>query len=607
MPIEIDKLALAIMSGPMGGLRLDLDRPILVGRDHRARVKINDARISRHHALIETVGNSLLVRDLGSKNGTYVNGSRIHEFHHLHEGDQLRIGRTLFAIVSKILADPPSSKELARGPNETTPDPPTADAAYSTPELNISRNILRRATAITNQIRTLVRGRHALYSLASLLRREFECVGAGICHPKEPFELAHREGEIEIIRQTCENLTILHPWSGPALIADEDEGVQTLLVFPVRARSKAEHLILLRRPLSAPFEHNHLLLAETLLECFRVLPMEDLVLQGTAGPLPDHLGLIGSSEAMQGVRENIRRYAQTSATVLVLGESGTGKELAARAIADLSPRRFQPYVELNCACMTPELVEAELFGAEKGAYTGSVEQRIGKIEQADGGTLFLDEVGELPLSLQAKLLRVLEGQPFYRLGGSERIQSDVRFICATNRDLEAMVEAGRFRADLYHRINILQATIPPLREHVIDIPELIPFLLRSIQHDFTEIRDFEVSPKALRLMLAWTWPGNVRELRNLLERCILLSSSTLIDENLLPRTMMIEDTSTESIPRLGMILELTEREEISRALMECDGKKSHAAKLLGISRPTLDKKIKQYAMEGLVGQARVAD
>jgi formate hydrogenlyase transcriptional activator len=234
-------------------------------------------------------------------------------------------------------------------------------------------------------------------------------------------------------------------------------------------------------------------------------------------------GIIGSSPALRAVLDDVRIVAPTGATVLIAGETGTGKELIARAIHVHSERRHRPFVKVNCAAIPAELLESELFGHERGAFTGAVAQRIGRFEAADGGTLFLDEIGDMPLHLQTKLLRVLQEQEFERVGGSRTIQVDVRIVAATNRDLKAMVEENRFRADLYYRLAVFPMNVPPLRERRQDIPVLTRYFVQK--HARRMGRNIESIPAhAMEALTNYDWPGNIRELQNVMERSVVLSS-----------------------------------------------------------------------------------
>src|SRR3954452_2622977 len=250
--------------------------------------------------------------------------------------------------------------------------------------------------------------------------------------------------------------------------------------------------------------------------------------------LQERTGIVGESSPIQEVLVKIEQMAPVSSTVLIQGESGSGKELVAKALHDLSPRRGEAFITVNCAALPETLLESELFGHEKGAFTGAAERRLGRFELADGGTIFLDEIGEIPLSTQVKLLRVLESRNFFRLGGAASISVDVRVIAATNRPLRAHVEEGGFRADLYYRLNVLSIYLPPLRERPSDIPLLVRRFIRdlSAQHD----RPFPgISAAAMELLVQYPWPGNVRELRNLVESMVVLSHGREIGPEDLPR------------------------------------------------------------------------
>lgn len=605
IPWDDDYAALVMiaMSGPLQGQRIPLDRPILLGRDSRAGVCFNDERVSRHHALIDMEDGRQVLRDLGSKNGTFVNGREITSPHVLKPSDRIRLGKTQLAVFKAEDDNPPTPPPPT---GETRADESPAKGGSGAEHLRIDRRTLRRAAEIASRITALVKTRNSLSAVVAAFRKEFQATAAGLFAIGDNLEPAFIDGDLglgpaqaELVQQRIQND---HPLA-VFFLPEQRSGGDRLLALPIRSESSSTFVMVLRSDPQHSFSGEEEALGATLAEMLRVIPFEHLVREGAPAALADDLGIIGSSEVMSRLREQLGVIAATDGTVLIRGESGTGKELSARAIAHLSPRRFGPFVEVNCACMMPELIEAELFGHERGAFTGAAERRLGKLEIADGGTLFLDEVGEIPPGLQAKLLRVLEGQAFYRLGGSKLIRADVRFICATNRNLEQMVNEGRFRADLFHRINVFGIVLPPLRDHLEDIPELASYLIGQIQPQPPGHGQYTITPKAYRRLLSHSWPGNVRELSNVLQRIILLSSSNVIDEPMIPADIGDEDSSsTTKLPRLQMLTEMIEREEIARAMMEAQGQKSSAAKLLGISRPTLDKKIKQYGLGQLAAK-----
>ncbi|MHC4669568.1 MAG: sigma-54-dependent transcriptional regulator [Planctomycetota bacterium] len=318
--------------------------------------------------------------------------------------------------------------------------------------------------------------------------------------------------------------------------------------------------------------------------------------------------MLGTSPPMQDLREQIARVARTEAAVLILGESGAGKELAADAIHYASERSQGPLVKLNCAAIPENLLEDELFGHERGAYTGADQRRTGRFEQAHGGTLFLDEIGELPLGLQVKLLRLLQEHTFERLGGSESIRADVRVICATNQDLEAGVREGRFREDLYYRINVVPLRLPPLRERGEDILVLARHFAREA--GLRNARPIEtISPMAAEALRQHTWPGNVRELRNVIERAVIMgrgatleAADLTIGSAVVPGDRGGDDENGEGrlVERLmtsELAFEEFEREVLVRALRRTHGNQSRAARLLGMTRRTLQYRIDKFKID----------
>jgi transcriptional regulator with GAF, ATPase, and Fis domain len=313
-------------------------------------------------------------------------------------------------------------------------------------------------------------------------------------------------------------------------------------------------------------------------------------------------GIVGQSEPLQRVLRELERVAPTMSTVLLLGETGTGKELFARALHEGSPRRDAPLVKVNCAALTPSLIESELFGHEKGAFTGASERRIGRFELAHGGTLFLDEISELPLEVQAKLLRVLQEHEIERVGGSHAIPVDVRIVAASNRDLAAEASANRFRPDLYFRLNVFPIHIPPLRDRTGDIPLLAAAIMRMLA---TRIggEPKQLDEEALGYLQAYAWPGNVRELENVLERATILARGRQLRVSDLPELAQTpEPRSPEGAPGEGHDLPLKERVNafersiVADALERASGNQSEAARLLGTSRATLQYRIRTLGL-----------
>jgi DNA-binding NtrC family response regulator len=316
-------------------------------------------------------------------------------------------------------------------------------------------------------------------------------------------------------------------------------------------------------------------------------------------------GLVGHSAAMREVLEMVRQVAGSAATVLLQGESGTGKERIAKVIHQLSPRSQHPLVTVHCAALAPNLLESELFGHEKGAFTGANERRIGRFEQAQGGTLFLDEIGEIDSALQVKLLRFLGERTFERVGSNKTLSADVRLIAATNKNLAEMVKGGTFREDLFFRLRVVEIWLPPLR----DRREDIPLLARAFLEEFAKDNSQEIAgitPDAMELLSRYRWPGNVRELRTAIEHAVVLCRSDKISVRDLPPWVRHEVAEASPIPSPTLAappvdalnVKEAEKQLIIRALKDCGGNRSEAARKLGISRRSLYRKLEAYHIEG---------
>lgn len=315
-------------------------------------------------------------------------------------------------------------------------------------------------------------------------------------------------------------------------------------------------------------------------------------------------GMIGESPLIKAVMETVHQVAASRTTVLILGESGTGKELIAKAVHQLSPRKNHPLVIVHCAALPASLLESELFGHEKGSFTGAHERRVGRFEQAQGGTVFLDEIGEIDANIQVKLLRFLGERTFERVGSGRTQTADVRILAATNKDLAAMVRAGTFREDLYYRLNVVPIKLPPLRERREDIPLMAhAFLKEFARENDKPVVDFTVD--ALEAMLKYPWPGNVRELRAAIERAVLLTRGDRVSSRELPETLRSMDAPVSipvtpaAAPQGSLTLKEAEKQLIIRALAEASGNRTRAAEKLGMSRRTLHRKLHTYQLESL--------
>jgi DNA-binding NtrC family response regulator len=351
--------------------------------------------------------------------------------------------------------------------------------------------------------------------------------------------------------------------------------------------------------IAKPFSNEELLIAIERFFKFRELEEEVTYLKETLKGKVEFENIIGLSPAMRDVFDRISSVAATDIPVLIIGESGTGKELVANAIHRLSKRSDKPFIKINCAAIPENLFESELFGYEKGAFTGATDRRKGKLEFADGGTILFDEIGDMPLGLQAKLLRAIEEHAIMRLGGNDIIKVNVRGIYATSKNLKECVLSGTFREDLFYRINVVPIVLPPLRERKEDIPHLIDHFFKLFKDKMNK-PNLKISQSAYDALLTYNYPGNVRELKHAIERAVVLSKEDSIDLRHLPEEIsgiMRETTCLANNISLSESIRCFEKQKIIKALNESDGKKIEAAKRLGISRKVLWKKLKEYGIE----------
>jgi transcriptional regulator with PAS, ATPase and Fis domain len=341
---------------------------------------------------------------------------------------------------------------------------------------------------------------------------------------------------------------------------------------------------------------------ETLTDMSEIVRQQEeiLALKRTLRLKEDTLGIVGKSPPMQRLFELIDNVAQTQAPVMIRGESGTGKELVARAIHERGKRRKRPFIKVNCAALNENLLESELFGHAKGAYTGADRARMGRFEAAHGGTIFLDEIGDIPLHTQVRLLRVLEEKEIERVGENRQIAVDVRVVTATNRDLEGLIKEARFREDLYFRINVFPLSVPALRERREDVPVIVQHFLR-LNNANTGKRILGLTPEAMEKLVAYDWPGNVRELRNAIEYAFVLCHSGAISSQHLPPKVVFDNVCApkdlRSSPPPPSSQADSQREALLAALRAKGGNQSAAARILGVSRVTIWKRIKKYGID----------
>jgi Nif-specific regulatory protein len=621
---------LIAISGSFKGTTYPLAQDeISIGRDPANCFSLNDPSVSRRHCLLRSngTGDEFHIIDLESYNGTFVNGVPVAEKPLTH-GDQIALGdiRFIFLTHEDNLTPTPSlqdgdliSRSTIRLERER--------AFYLRPESAVresagdlrgtrERNALLQLSATVNSIRESDKLQQHLLELTlevvpaergAILLADDEGEGFVSCRGWNRLNGADDSISVsqtisrQVLREVVAILSndVVHDdgvVTSPSLLASE---ICSLLCVPLVAFEKPLGVIYFDTSSRvAQFDEAHLQLLTAIAGIaavafenarrFEVLEEENRRLQQEVKLTHQ---MIGESESMREVYKLLARVAPSSATVLLLGESGTGKELAARAIHLNSPRASKPFVAINCATLTESLLESELFGHEKGSFTGAIAQKRGKLEVADGGTVFLDEVGELSPGIQAKLLRALQMREFERVGGTRTIKVDVRMIAATNRDLKKAIEAGRFREDLYYRLNVVSIPMPPLRERREDIPLLASFFVAEYSRKCKR-RVTGISAEARRLICAYDWPGNVRQLENAIERAVVLGATELIAAEDLPE--VICEPRESELEREGQIKEVqppagyyetvkeAKRQLILKTLRQTSGNYTEAAKLLGI-------------------------
>jgi Nif-specific regulatory protein len=609
--------SLEVIGGPLHGqiFRVARDR-VTIGREPSNDVAILDASISRHHFRIEREDGEFRVVDLGSSNGLQVNGKAVKE-HPIRHGDRIQAGNCVLLFCSPTQGGKRPPEALPFSEDEPAGDATVVlrreDAVYLR-----DRDTLPPTRKTVQDLDVLLRFSHAVSSLRSLEALQKQLIQTLV-------EIAPAERVALLLNDDENEVTVVAGWdyrlgsaqpvkvSGTIVrrvlkdavavtsndVANSDlqsseslimRRVCSVAAVPLMVFDRAIGVMYLDGAKSpAGFTEAQLQLL-TAVGNIAALGIDNVRrfewLEGENRRLRDELDvkhdMVGDSPAMRDVYQFIARVAGRDSTVLIFGESGTGKELVARALHRNSPRAGQPFVAINCAAITDTLLESELFGHEKGAFTGASAQKLGKLEVAHGGTVFLDEIGELAPQLQAKLLRVLQEREFERVGGTRPIKLDIRLIAATNRDLKAEARAGKFREDLYYRLNVVSLRMPALRDRREDIPLLAShFAVKAaaaVKRPVTGI-----SPKARACLIQYDWPGNVRELENAIERAVVLGSSDIILPEDLPESVL-EEASAEDQPvsALHDALLDAKRQIIVKSIDQANGNYTEAAKALGV-------------------------
>ncbi|HWM86847.1 MAG TPA: sigma 54-interacting transcriptional regulator [Kofleriaceae bacterium] len=620
---------LVVIEGPDVGSEFDIPmRGGGIGRGEDNVVQLSDIAVSRRHCTVEWQGGGFVLVDSGSRNRTLVNGKPITR-HPLEQGDEVAIGKTRLAFL-------PAEGGIAVL-RQAMPSRVTMEVG--------SGELLRAASTAVGRDQRAARHLASLAGLGQRLREIDTRAGLGPAACEAARGALAADRALLLLRDASGQVATMASSLGrsdsdaqlalprdamdkvlaesKAIAVDGLAGGRSAMLAPLHGPGGAPLGLIYADRLAATTPAwdeldllglgclSHLVSAAMAgLAAREVLERENQSLEEQAGGGD----FIGSSAEARAVLAFVAKVAPSDATVLLTGESGSGKEMVARAVHRTSRRRRQAFVAVNCAAMTETLIESELFGHEKGAFTGATERKIGRFEAADKGTLFLDEVGELPLSCQTKFLRVLEEQSFERVGGTRPLQVDVRVVAATNRDLGEMVRRGQFREDLFYRLSVIHAVVPPLRARPSDIPILAEHFLTRLRRQVTR-RVSGFAPQAMQALARHAWPGNVRELRNAVERAIVLGDGELIRlEDLPPQLgsgpapslphpapMPAMEPAPIAVmpvaPATARSLKELEREGIVAALAATGGNKAQAAAILEIDRSTLYKKIKDYGID----------
>jgi Nif-specific regulatory protein len=599
---------LTAITGPLKGTVFPLtEDEVCIGRESDNNLCIRDASVSRHHCLIKRDGEDFKIVDLESLNSTFVNGVPVKE-RVLEHGDRIKIGDSL-SLFHLEDADIPTTSSNVNFDERIGPSRDTVRVRVEDAIQLMARDLcaLMKISAAINSVRKSDELQQQLLELI------FEVVparrGAILLIDDEAEDFSTVYG---LDRETGPDTTVLVSRTiaqqvrseGVSILSNgvlesKDYGavasliasrVQSVLAVPLMLFEKVLGIIYLDT--SEPgvrFDEDQLRLVTAIANIAsvslhnvrRLESLESENAQLRASVSIEH-NMVGESARMTELYKMISRIAPTDSTVLIRGESGTGKELAARAIQVNSPRAARAFVAVNCAALTESLLESELFGHEKGAFTGAIAQKKGKLEMADGGTIFLDEIGELAPLLQAKLLRVLQEREFERVGGTSTVKVDLRLIAATNKDLEEAIRRGEFRQDLYYRLNVVSLEMPPLRERKEDIPLLASFFVEKYGRKCRQCA-MKMSKEARLRLVNYDWPGNVRELENVIERAVVLSSTdTIMPEDLPEALLETETTSGATTTKYHDAVQETKKKLILLAVEQAGGNYTEAAKSLGV-------------------------
>ncbi len=608
------------------------DEEAVIGRDVAATICVNSRSASRRHCTVRRNGDQYLIKDLGSSNGTLVNGLPITECV-LQHGDRIAISDALFVFADQA-AELPLRPEVTESRDAEALEFATvqqAEPLYRNPqrllasmqsqkqanhlqallEINRKAATLREPEELEQALLDAALQLTPAESAAVLLFEQLDAPATSVTGQNRASQLTSKiQFSQTVVRRVLnEQVAVLARNTGAEealknVVSLAVGGNQSILCVPLLAHGRSLGVLYLstRNPAQV-FDETHLetmtgvaaVVGLSLANAFDFQRMRaQAALLRTA--LEQDRPMIGESPAMKKIYDIISRVAPAETTVLLLGESGTGKEVAARTLHRNSRRAEKPFVAVNCATLGDNLLESELFGHEKGAFTGAVGLKKGLLETADGGTVFLDEVGEMPVTVQAKMLRVLQEREFNRLGSTRPIKINVRLIAATNKDLRAAVAAGSFREDLWHRLNVVALRMPPLRERREDIPLLANFFLaRSSQR--CERRVLGMTSEARELIQQYDWPGNVRELENAIERAVVLGSDSEIQAGDLPETIWEGAPAAPGSLTYHVALSEAKKKIVTQALESAGGNYTEAARRLGVHVTYLHRLMKAFKLK----------
>jgi transcriptional regulator with GAF, ATPase, and Fis domain len=629
---------LLVLSGPLKDSTIPLpEGEITIGRDASNGIAVIDPSVSRRHCAVRWQEGKFQVRDLGSRNGTLVNGTGVDE-HWLQHGDEIGVGDSsfLFLLGEEDLADPGRVEfEDGQRTAETTVIHPR-DVVYLQPErlqreLPAASQVARNLNALLKISRIV----HAIRDLddlqGQLLHLIFEVVPAGrgaiLLGGRESqqfnstFVRMRQTGQVPLVkvsrtvaRQVLEEGIAILGTDVPShddlrevesLAASE---VRSLLCVPLTVYQRVIGCIYLdSNTVGHQLHEKHLQLVTAIAEISafafenaRRLQWLEQENERLTAEISQDWSLVGESPCMKEILQFVKQAAPTDATVLIEGESGTGKELVARELYRNSPRAGKPFVAINCAAIPEHLLESELFGHERGAFTGAVRQQKGKFEIADGGVVFLDEIGELDLALQVRLLRVLQEREFERVGGTRSIRVDIRLIAATNCNLEQAVREGTFRRDLYYRLAVLKVTMPALRDRREDIPMLARHFVQKYAKR-CNVKARPISPEALDRLVNYDWPGNVRELENAIERALVLGDSDTVLPEDLPESLLERAPSPEMTEgKYHFATKEFKKRLILDAMEQAHGNYAEAAEILDVHPNYLHRLIRNLGLKEIL-------